>query len=216
MSEIIQFPNTPTTNDNGVLDSLFGLMNKDQADEMAVFFSGMFELPDEQFSAIADIFLAEFDKALSTKEYLQLSQELQRTGISATDLNNSLDEILNAVDSELSNLSDTKRSFVKRLIGTAANAVNKAEGIADEVISLPFELCHPDAKMPSYANVGDSGMDIYAIEDVDVMPGETVLVHTGLKVAIPMGYEIQVRPKSGRCLKTKMRVANTPGTIKVA
>jgi dUTP pyrophosphatase len=39
------------------------------------------------------------------------------------------------------------------------------------------------------------------------------LVPTGIKVAIPAGYELQVRPKSGRCLKTKLRVANTPGTI---
>ena len=56
-------------------------------------------------------------------------------------------------------------------------------------------------------------MDVYALEDITVNPGETVLVKTGLKVAIPVGYELQVRPKSGRALKTKLRVANTPGTI---
>jgi dUTP pyrophosphatase len=56
-------------------------------------------------------------------------------------------------------------------------------------------------------------MDIYALEDITIAPGETKLIPTGLKVAIPAGYELQVRPKSGRCLKTKLRVANTPGTI---
>ena len=56
-------------------------------------------------------------------------------------------------------------------------------------------------------------MDIVALEDITIAPGETKLVPTGLKVAIPAGYELQIRPKSGRCLKTKLRVANTPGTI---
>ena len=50
-------------------------------------------------------------------------------------------------------------------------------------------------------------------EPVTINPGETKLIPTGIKVAIPRGYELQVRPKSGRALKTKLRVANTPGTI---
>ena len=50
-------------------------------------------------------------------------------------------------------------------------------------------------------------------EDINISPGETILIKTGLKVAIPVGYELQVRPKSGISLKTKLRVANTPGTI---
>jgi dUTP pyrophosphatase len=56
-------------------------------------------------------------------------------------------------------------------------------------------------------------MDVYALEDITIAPGETKLVPIGIKVAIPAGYELQVRPKSGRCLKTKLRIANTPGTI---
>ena len=56
-------------------------------------------------------------------------------------------------------------------------------------------------------------MNLYALEDITVGPGETKLVATGIKVALPPGYELQVRPKSGRALKTKLRVANTPGTI---
>ena len=59
-------------------------------------------------------------------------------------------------------------------------------------------------------------MDIFALEDIEIKPGETKLIPIGIKVAIPIGYELQVRPKSGRALKTKLRVANTPGTIKVA
>ena len=56
-------------------------------------------------------------------------------------------------------------------------------------------------------------MDVYAAEDTVIKPGETVLVSTGLKVAIPNGFEIQVRPRSGISLRTRLRVTNSPGTI---
>ena len=84
------------------------------------------------------------------------------------------------------------------------------------MVDVKVQKIHEDAVIPEYAHVTDAGADIYAIEDMAVKPHTTVLVRTGLKVAIPTGYEIQVRPKSGRALKTKMRVANSPGTIKVA
>ena len=58
-----------------------------------------------------------------------------------------------------------------------------------------------------------AGYDIESAVDDVITPGETKLIPTGFKIAIPTGYELQVRPKSGRCLKTKLRVANTPGTI---
>jgi dUTP pyrophosphatase len=67
--------------------------------------------------------------------------------------------------------------------------------------------------MPAYANLTDAGMDVYALDDITIAPGETKLIPLGIKTALPAGYELQVRPKSGRCLKTKLRVANTPGTI---
>lgn len=80
-------------------------------------------------------------------------------------------------------------------------------------VQVFLELCHQEAKMPSYARPGDAGTDLYTIEDLVIKPGETVLVRTGIKVAIPFGYEIQIRPRSGLSLKTPLRVANSPGTI---
>lgn len=81
-------------------------------------------------------------------------------------------------------------------------------GIAKKFVRIPIEYCHPEAKMPAYANPTDAGMDVYALEDITIAPGETKIIPTGIKVAIPAGYEIQVRGKSGRCVKTKLRVAN--------
>ena len=82
-----------------------------------------------------------------------------------------------------------------------------------ERIKLPIEKCRDNAVTPKYANDGDAGLDLYSCEDVLVKPGCSVLVPTGLKMAIPYGYEVQIRPRSGISLKTLLRVPNTPGTI---
>ena len=76
-----------------------------------------------------------------------------------------------------------------------------------------IEKCRDTAVIPSYAHPGDAGMDIYAAAEVMVEPGKSVLVPTGLKMAIPVGYEVQIRPRSGISLKTPLRVPNAPGTI---
>ena len=67
--------------------------------------------------------------------------------------------------------------------------------------------------IPEYAQNGDAGMDVRASETVCVYPGETKIIKTGLFVAIPQGYELQVRPRSGMSAKTNIRIANSPGTI---
>jgi dUTP pyrophosphatase len=82
-----------------------------------------------------------------------------------------------------------------------------------ENVKVSIELLTEDAKMPQYANPYDSGMDIYASEEIIIKPMETVLVKTGLKFAIPEGYELQVRPRSGISLNTPLRIPNSPGTI---
>ena len=67
--------------------------------------------------------------------------------------------------------------------------------------------------LPNYATHGAAGMDVVAAEDLDLMPGQRHAVATGFRVAIPEGYEIQVRPRSGLAFKHGVTVPNTPGTI---
>ncbi len=67
--------------------------------------------------------------------------------------------------------------------------------------------------LPSYATPGAAGMDVVAAEDVDLQPGQRHAVATGFRIAIPEGYEIQVRPRSGLAFKHGISVPNTPGTI---
>lgn len=72
-----------------------------------------------------------------------------------------------------------------------------------------------DLPLPRYMTPGASGVDIYAAveEEVVISPGQIFLVPTGLAVAIPEGYEAQIRPRSGLALKHGITLLNTPGTI---
>ncbi|MFM5924081.1 MAG: dUTP diphosphatase [Novosphingobium sp.] len=67
--------------------------------------------------------------------------------------------------------------------------------------------------LPVYATAGAAGMDVVSAEDVTIAPGARHAVATGLSFAIPHGFEIQVRPRSGLALKHGITVPNTPGTI---
>lgn len=72
---------------------------------------------------------------------------------------------------------------------------------------------HPNAVIPRYATELAAGFDLVAVEDVIIAPGETALVPLGFAIELPPGYEMQVRPRSGISLLTKLRVGNSPGTV---
>jgi dUTP pyrophosphatase len=67
--------------------------------------------------------------------------------------------------------------------------------------------------LPSYATAGAAGLDVVAAEDVTLAPGQRHAVATGFAIAIPAGFEVQVRPRSGLALKHGVTCLNTPGTI---
>ena len=80
-------------------------------------------------------------------------------------------------------------------------------------MTVAFKKLVPWAELPSYAHKGDAGMDLRSAVDVEIAPGARALVKTGLAMALPEGYEAQVRPRSGLALKRGITVLNTPGTI---
>lgn len=175
--------------------------------------TSLFNMPDDKFTLITPGILQSFQQSVNNpNDKLGLVQALNANGATAEDLVASFNTIADSIDG-IEEISQVKRDFLKSLLATLTNAVNETEGIAKRLVQIPVELCHPDAKIPQYANVSDSGMDVYALDDYTINPGETKLIPTGIKLALPPGYEIQVRPKSGRALKTKLRVANTPGTV---
>ena len=175
----------------------------------------MLALPEEQFAILAPVFLAELEKGMhNVNDQMIMVQSMNMLGVKAENVREQYEAIYKEIDEQMSDIiSRQKRDFLKQMLGVTYNALSEAEGVAKKTILIPIEYCNENAKMPAYAHLTDSGMDIFALEDITIAPGETKLVPTGLKVAIPAGYELQVRPKSGRCLKTKLRIANTPGTI---
>lgn len=85
--------------------------------------------------------------------------------------------------------------------------------------SLPMTLrihrLHPEARLPAYAHGPDedAGMDLYAVEAVDLAPGVPTLAPTGIAIELAPGYEAQIRPRSGLALKHAITLPNSPATI---
>lgn len=90
--------------------------------------------------------------------------------------------------------------------------MNTNQPITIQVRRLPH---HEGLPLPSYMSASASGMDAYAANEEDMVlnPGHVLLVPTGLELAIPHGYEVQVRPRSGLALKHGVTLVNSPGTI---
>ena len=80
-------------------------------------------------------------------------------------------------------------------------------------IRLSIKRLDSSVELPSYAYLGDAGLDLRANEDVTLMPLERRLISTGLAIAIPEGYAGFVQPRSGMALKRGLSMANTPGLI---
>jgi dUTP pyrophosphatase len=80
-------------------------------------------------------------------------------------------------------------------------------------MELKIKKTDEDAVLPEYAHPGDSGMDLFSVEEKLIGPGQTVLVRTGIKIELPPGTEAQVRPRSGLALNHSVTVLNSPGTV---
>ena len=80
-------------------------------------------------------------------------------------------------------------------------------------MEIEIKKLHPNAIIPEYAHAGDSGCDLFSVEETIINHGEIGVIKTGLSIAVPVGFEAQVRPKSGLALKAGLTVLNTPGTV---
>ena len=83
------------------------------------------------------------------------------------------------------------------------------------MVKILVKKLNSNVKLPSYKTEGSSGMDLIAFthKSIKILPQKSHLVPTGISVAIPKNYEIQIRPRSGLAAKNKISVLNTPGTI---
>ena len=83
------------------------------------------------------------------------------------------------------------------------------------MVKVLIKKLNPSVQLPSYKTNGASGMDLMAFieKPIHLKPGKSCLVTTGLSVAFPKEYEIQIRPRSGLAARNNISVLNTPGTI---
>lgn len=176
--------------------------------------ASLLALPDDQFALIGPVFLDEFERAYNNiNDRMILVQALNASGMTVEEYREMFEALTKEIDEKMDGvMTAQKKDFLKKIISLNYNALAETEGINKKIVEIPIEIS-PEGKMPTYAHPSDAGMDIYAIEDIDILPGETKLLHTGLKVELPLGYELQVRAKSGLSLKTKMRLSNCVGTV---
>ncbi len=111
--------------------------------------------------------------------------------------------------------------YGSQMLGVLANACEhwhklKFERVKENHVMrqrVKIKRAHPDAIMPEYKSEGAAGFDLAACEDVTIPPFERVKINTGLKMEVPEGYEVSIRPRSGLALKGRLLMPNSPGTI---
>lgn len=194
------------------------LIEEDEADEYIKAFSSLMSLDDEKFMVIASGVLEKFYSSFKDPQIqLGIAQNLTIQGVAAEDMMDELASIAENLQKSLDGkISQIKIDFFKSILGIVANVLGENERIARRVISVPIQRLFDEVKLPEYAHTTDSGLDVFALDDYTIDPGEIKIIPTGLRVALPKGYEIQVRAKSGLSARTHMRVANGIGTIKIA
>ncbi|HEY0542795.1 MAG TPA: dUTP diphosphatase [Actinoallomurus sp.] len=80
-------------------------------------------------------------------------------------------------------------------------------------VDVLIQRLDPDLPAPSYAHPGDAGADLVAAADVELAPGERVMVPTGIALALPDGYAAFVHPRSGLAARLGVTIVNAPGTV---
>lgn len=191
------------------------LIDDDEADEYVKAFSSLMTLDDEKFMVVAADVLENFYTSFKDPQIqLGIAQNLSIQGVAAEDMMDELADIAEKLQTNLNGkVSQIKIDFFKSILGIVANALGENERIARRVINVPIQRLSDEVKLPEYAHTTDSGLDVFALDNYTIDPGEIKIIPTGLRVALPKGYEIQVRAKSGLSARTHMRVANGIGTV---
>lgn len=193
--------------------------NVKTADDLAQFLS---EVDDELLSRPA--YKAKIQQKMmeSAREIANVTMEEGRENhISKEDLLDTLyvtAEFAKELSSDVSALPDyskDKQEMMLQFLGIYSDvaAIVKNEYDEDHDVTIYVEKISEHAVLPTYAHPEDAASDLYASETVIIEPWTTVPVKTGLKVAMPIGWQLAIRPRSGMSYKTPIRVSNAPGTI---
>lgn len=184
--------------------------NKDTLDQLLLILNLPDDVFDSAFDEIKDSITKAYDNAVVQKEVLNIIATNPEFDIEEEKRN--IDNIIEEIKEE-EELSDKKKELLGLIIKESTSTLFDLALNPRERIGVKIQLTNPDAQIPKYAHDSDAGADIFAVEEVSLPPHTTKVIPTGIKIAIPAGYEIQIRPRSGLSLKTPLRVANAPGTI---
>ena len=171
----------------------------------------LFAMEDDKFELLQDSLNQALIEAFKTQDFEEIiTTTMLQSGVTLESIDNDMATFAYIIDS-IEELSEIKKSFLHRVLIQMMDYIKTRLG-AVEIIPIPFEKAE-ETTTPTYARIGDAGMDIYANEEYTIDPGKTVVIPTGIKVAIPEGYALLIQPRSGLSAKTKLRIANTPGLI---
>ena len=159
-----------------------------------------------------------FDGMINNYELINETRHMMKaSGMNTVDMIEEKENLHILIDhiKENTELSDRKANLLDKIKEIVIGIYDKVlETESRDIVNIAVELCREDAKLPTYAHNYDAGFDIYLPEDFTIKAHEYgKIAPTGLKMAIPTGYELQIRPRSGNSVKTTLRIANAPGTI---
>jgi dUTP pyrophosphatase len=97
----------------------------------------------------------------------------------------------------------------------ATEMTRRVKRLSYDLPKVQIRRLHPDAKIPQYAHGAeeDAGMDLCSVAAAEIAPGDITLIPTGIAIALPPGFEAQIRPRSGLALKHGLTLPNSPATI---
>jgi dUTP pyrophosphatase len=175
-------------------------------------FESLMNVPDDQFKELEPAFLQVFNEVLNEHD----TQTEMLTMMTSPEFNiNMIQEDFNRINEAIDTIDfidEEKKDFLRKITAMSANKMEELSGKATKVVQIPCEVLNGNLP-PQYAHDTDAGMDIISPAEYTIAPGETVVIPTGIKCAIPEGYALLIQPRSGQSVKTKLRVANTPGLI---
>ena len=175
-------------------------------------FESLMSLDDESFEQLKPQVLQLFAETLHEPESIAEFRTLAiAQGYTAETAQADFQMAVDAIN-EIDFLSESKKDFLKEIYTMASNQLSSIIGNLNSVVRIPCEVAD-GVQVPIYVHQTDAGMDIFANDEITLAPGETRIIGTGIKVAIPEGYALLIQPRSGQSAKTKLRIANTPGLI---
>ena len=175
-------------------------------------FESLMNVPDEQFVELEPAFLQVFAEVLNEKDAQnEMITMLMAQEYTSETVQRDFALINEAIDT-LDFLSAEKKDFLRKITAMSANKMTELSNQVIKNIQIPCEVLNGNLP-PQYAHDTDAGMDIISPAEYTIAPGETIIIPTGIKCAIPEGYALLIQPRSGQSVKTKLRIANTPGLI---